>query len=91
MDRIEGATIKKGSKLELPLWLSIALAQRDIVEIRTPQYLTEKYINNIEAGAEVVNFRLQSPYIYENTLKLCAHLSDEHVQKFITNYRDAFL
>ena len=58
MDRIEGATVKKESKLELPLWLSIVLAQRDIVEIRTPQYLTEKYIANVRADSEVVNFRL---------------------------------
>ena len=48
-------------------------------------------MDNLKAGSEVVNFRLQSPNIYENILKLCSHLSEEHVAKFITNYRNAFI
>lgn len=48
-------------------------------------------MDNIKAGAEVVNFRLQSGYIYENTLKLCAHVSEEHIKNYISNYRDAFI
>lgn len=34
------ADIPAGSKLTLPLWLSSTLAQRDIVEINKPEYLT---------------------------------------------------
>ena len=67
------------------------MAQRDLAELRNPLCLSEKYMNNLKAGSEVVNFRLQSPNIYENILKLCAHLSEEHVAKFITNYRNAFI
>ena len=48
-------------------------------------------MDNIKAGAEVVNFRLQSPYIYENTLKLCAHVSEEHIKNYISNYQNAFI
>ena len=80
-----------GTKLDLPLWLGISLAQRDLAELRNPLCLSEKYMNNLKAGSEVVNFRLQSPNIYENILKLCAHLSEELVAKFITNYRNAFI
>ena len=54
----ESGNIDKGSKVDIPLWLGICLAQRDFVELKTPIYLTEKYMNNLKAGSEVVNFRL---------------------------------
>lgn len=46
-----------GTKVDIPLWLGISLAQRDVVEMKNPLYLGEKYLNLIKSGAEVVNFR----------------------------------
>ena len=87
----KSATLKKGSKVDIPLWLAIALAQRDIVGLRNPLYLSEKYLNLLEADSDVVNLRTQSPHIYENILKLCAHLSSEHVYKYIAGYQRVFI
>ena len=35
-----GSTLKSGTKVEIPMWLGIALAQRDICELRNPKYLS---------------------------------------------------
>ena len=86
-----GGTLKKGSKVDLPLWLGIALAQRDICTLKNPVFLSEKYLNLLDSNPEVVNLRQQSAFIYENILKLCSHLSEEHVFLYITKYRDTFI
>ena len=65
------------TKVDIPLWLAISLAQRDVVEMKNPIYLSENYLNLIKSGAEVVNFRHQSHHIYENLLKLCSHLAED--------------
>ena len=53
----DSGTLNKGSKVDLPLWLGIALASRDICELRNPSYLSEKYLNLLKADPEVVNLR----------------------------------
>ena len=45
----------------------------------------------MKAGSEVVNFRKQSFYIYENTLKLCPLLSKENMEQFLTGFQEAFI
>ena len=79
-------TLAKHTKVDLPLWLAIALAQRDMCELKNPQYLSEKYLQLLKADPEVVNMRMQSAQIYENILKLCSHLSEDHVHSFVTKY-----
>ena len=54
-------------------------------------FLSEKYMNLLKADPEVVNLRSQSAYLYENMLKLCSHLSEEHVYDYITKYQRAFI
>jgi ribosomal protein L16 Arg81 hydroxylase len=83
--------LKANAKLELPLWLGIALAQRDICELRNPQYLTDKYLDILNAGEDVVNFRNQSCYIYENTMKLCMYYDSESVKTYLSSYSKAFI
>jgi hypothetical protein len=51
-------SIPINSTLDLPIWLSLALAQRDIVEIKNPKYLSLKYYNSLKAGPEVVTMTL---------------------------------
>lgn len=63
------------------------MAQRDICELKNPEYLTKQYANIMAAGPEVVNFRKQSPSIYENLLKLSLHLSDEEVVEYLQKYQ----
>ena len=47
-----------GTKVDIPIWLGVALARRDVCDIKIPQYLSEKYLNLIKSGSEVVNMRL---------------------------------
>ena len=84
-------TLKKGTKVDLPLWLGIALAERGMCNVYNPVYLTEKYLNLLKAGSEVVNLRNHSATIYENILKLCSHLGEDHVHTFITRYQETFI
>jgi hypothetical protein len=88
---VDGGVLKAGTKVDLPIWLGIALAQRDIVQMRIPSYLSKKYQDVLKAGSEVVNFRSQSCNIYENTLKLCSYYDEEAVSEFLNQYRDAFI
>lgn len=67
------------------------MAQRDICSLQNPEYLTKQYANIMSAGYEVVNFRKQSPSIYENLLKLSLHLSDDEVIDYVKKYQEAFI
>ena len=80
-----------GAQVELPLWLALHLAQRDVCELKRPEYLGEKYLQALEAGPEILNLRSQSPAIYENALKLCAHLEEPGVAEILQRYLTAFL
>ena len=68
--------ITADSQVEIPLWLALPLAERDIVDLRPPEYIGDKYLQNLQAGPEILNFRKQSPAIYENVLKICAQLEN---------------
>ena len=83
--------LRANNKIDIPLWLGVALAQRDVCTVNVPLYLGEKYLNLIKSGSEVVNMRNQSHNIYENILKVCSYLSDEKVYSFIETYKKAFI
>ena len=68
--------ITANSQVEIPLWLALPLAERDIVDLRPPEYIGDKYLQGLQAGPEILNFRNQSPAIYENVLKICAQLEN---------------
>ena len=53
--------------------------------------MSEKYLNLIKSGSEVVNMRLQSHNIYENILRLCPHLPEDLVYSYINIYQTAFI
>lgn len=59
--------------------------------MKNPKFLSENYLNLIKSGPEVVNFRHQSHHLYEVLLKLCSHVSEDSVFKFITIYQSAFI
>ena len=46
-----------GTKVSLPLWLATSMAQRDLCDLKNPEYLTPQFANIIDAGPEVVNLR----------------------------------
>ena len=50
-------TIQANQKIDLPLWLAVALARRELIELRSPAYMTKKYFDQLKAGSEVVSMR----------------------------------
>ena len=73
--------------MELQLWLAIALAQREIVDLLPPRYMTQQYFNTLKAGSEVVTMRQQSPYIFENVSKISEFMAaDENEKQAIRLY-----
>ncbi|CDW84865.1 UNKNOWN [Stylonychia lemnae] len=83
--------LKAETKVELPLWLGIALAQRDIVNLLPPKYMTKQYFNTLNAGSEVVTMRQQSPYIYENVTKICEYMAESDVKDTLVVYLNVFI
>ena len=43
--------------------------------------MTRQYYNTLKAGSEVVTMRQQSPYIFENSMKICEYMNDGVVSK----------
>ena len=86
-----GGVLKANSKVDLPLWLAVSLAKRGCCELKTPVYLSEKFMNLVKADPEVVNLRNQSFTLYENVLKLCSHLSEEHIYGYVNQYQAALM
>ena len=66
-----GKVLIAGTKVDVPVWLGKALADREIVELKKPLFLTTKYFNTVRAGAEVVTMKTASPYLFEVVFKLC--------------------
>lgn len=63
-------TLKANTKVDLPLWLALALAKREIIELRNPKYLGQSFFDQLKAGCEVVSMKMMNPYLYENVMKL---------------------
>ena len=64
--------------MDIPLWLAMSLAQREIVDLSNPKFMSRQYFSQLKAGAEVVTMRQMSPYIYEAVIKLCESMNEEH-------------
>ncbi len=63
--------------MDVPLWLAMRLAQRELVELRLPKFMNNNYYAQLKAGSEVVTMRSMSPYLFEVVLKICENLGEE--------------
>ena len=79
------------SKLELPLWIGVAMSQRNVVELKKPPYLTQNFFNSLAAGASVVTMAKYSMYIYEVTLKLVELFPVENVADIMDIFIKAYI
>ena len=77
--------------MDLPAWLGIAMARRDIVDLLKPLYLTEKFFNQVKASADVVTMPNHSSYIYEVVLKLIELYPEEKVEDIMTIFINSFI
>ena len=79
------------SKLELPLWIGIAMSQRNIVELKKPPFLTTQFFNTLQAGADVVTMSSHCPYIYEVAFKLVELFPEENMGAIMEIFQAAFV
>jgi len=71
-------SIKEGSKLDAPLWLTLILRKMNHITIRQPKYLTDKFYNQLQADPTIVNFKAKNPYIYDIVMHLIPLLDEEN-------------
>jgi len=61
-----------GSRVDLPLWLAPALAERLWVSIKAPKCFAKRFRNFLLSDPTVVNLREKSPNYYETGRRLVA-------------------
>ena len=81
--------LPEGTKLELPLWLGVALQRRSVLSLQKPVYLTEKFFNQVRASADVVTYGNHTNYMYEVVLKLIELYPDEKIDDILAVFIDA--
>ena len=62
--------MKKGTKVELPFWLSKILAGRNYISVSVPKCFGPRSRRDLEADASTVNLRSKCYYFYEYGIKL---------------------
>ena len=87
LQEIKQETLKAGTKVQLPLWLGVALSRRELVDILPPTYMTQQYFNTLKAGSEVVTLNNQCSSIYQNVSKIAEFLEDERKKEAIELYQ----
>jgi ABC-type sulfate transport system substrate-binding protein len=71
--------------------MALALAKRDIVDLKNPEFLTQQYFNKLQADSEEVNMKKVSPYMYENVLKISNYVTSEQHQSIIPMFQQTFI
>lgn len=69
------------SKIELPLWLSQILAEKNMIEIELPKHYGSRIREDIMAGAIAVPLREYSFYYFEVGWKLSRLTRDNDLRK----------
>ena len=77
--------------MDIPLWLSVSLAQRELVELRNPKFMSKAFYNQLKAGADVVTLRQMSPYLFEAVIKMCECMNEEQAEEAIKLYANVFI
>jgi GINS complex subunit 3 len=75
------------TKIEMPLWLGIPLAENGMVEIEIPKHFGARMRNEMSAGAAAVNLREYSHYFFDVGLRLSRVTRDNDLQRIL---RSAF-
>lgn len=84
-------TLAANSRVDIPLWLAVALAQRELVELRNPKFMSKNYYNTLKAGSDVVSLRLMSPYVYENAIKMAENMTEDKAEEAMKIYQQVFI
>ena len=80
-----------GAKVDVPVWLAVRLAQRELVELRNPKFMSNNYYAQLKAGSEVVTMRSMSPYLFEVVVKICEYMTEEQAKEAVKLYQSVFV
>eukprot|EP01041_Mallomonas_annulata_P005413 gene5413-10834_t len=69
------------SKIDLPLWLSQVLAEKNMVEVEIPKHFGARMRDEIMAGPSAMRLKDFSNYFFEVGLKLCKIKKDGDLQR----------
>ncbi len=75
--------MEKGRELKIPLWLAVPLAQKDFVDIATPNYFGNAYKDTMKADPTTLNLKERCQYLYEVGLRLAQYIGDESLTKLL--------
>jgi GINS complex subunit 3 len=73
--------LEEGSKVELPLWLSKPLREKNMIEIELPKHYGIRIREEINAGALAVKLREYSYYYFEVGLQLSKITKDDDLKR----------
>ncbi|TNV76470.1 hypothetical protein FGO68_gene6320 [Halteria grandinella] len=90
--RIEQTLASKvGFKADVPLWLGIQMAQRDLMEIQSPKLLRNQFLNQLRADSDIVTIRAVSPYVYEVAFKILKVINNYDAKPLIKLFQASFI
>ncbi|KAK2733185.1 DNA replication protein [Myotisia sp. PD_48] len=91
LDGNAGEDVKKGMKVELPLWLGEILAvgaragASPPVTLDLPKALSEQVINALKAGPKSVDLRSQAPHFYQLGARVLQLFEEEEMVDIISH------
>ena len=80
-----------GTQVDIPIWLAVSLATREIVDLKNPKFMTQNYYAQLKAGADVVTMRAMSPYIYEAVIKISEGMIQTSAREALELYQAVFV
>ena len=85
------STLQAGARVDLPMWLGVSLAKREVVQLKNPKILSKEFFGQLNAGQEVVTMRTLTPYVYENVVKLSSCLEERSARDAILLFQTTFI
>lgn len=69
------------SRVELPLWLALALQAKNMVRVELPRHYSARFREDLLAGPDAVDIRERSAFFYETGTALARVKRDDHLQR----------
>ena len=88
---IRAQSLPAGTKVDVPVWLAVSLASREVVDLRNPKFMTPNYYAQLKAGPDVVTMRAMSVYIYEAVIKMSDGMNQEQAKEAVELYLAVFV
>eukprot|EP00002_Diphylleia_rotans_P002888 TRINITY_DN11880_c0_g1_i1.p1 TRINITY_DN11880_c0_g1~~TRINITY_DN11880_c0_g1_i1.p1 ORF type:complete len:193 (+),score=33.57 TRINITY_DN11880_c0_g1_i1:70-648(+) len=78
-----GADLARDKKVELPLWLSLPLSQRNMVAVESQKIIGPKFRSALSADPTVINLHDRSSYFYQICADVAQLTSDQTIMPLL--------